>query len=452
MLNSAPLSQSLPTLIAACFAGQSVPQSLEEAEGDVEQLIRLVADAALQHRLTQMGGRRTHLGTSIACPCGGEARFLGYRKRNLVSLWGDAQVERAYYYCAGCKRGQAPWDGAQGLNQRSSTPALKACVAEVMAQLPYHAGCRLLKKVSLVEQEESVAEQTVEEVGRRLRVEEEQRLSAQKQRAKAQLAERLMVEEYAPAEDVPKLAAPRRVYGRRLYISLDGAMAHLEGDWREVKCGLVYTVEADEDGIDTLSQRGYLGIHEDVERFGWRLRSLAADWDADAYEELVVIADGAHANWTLASYHFPRAVQILDFLHASQHLADAANAAYGSGTDLSRGWWQKWSEQLKEKGPDPVLEAMQSLPAVDATARETIQREHAYLLRNRERMDYPGFRARGMMIGSGPIEATCKVLVGQRLKQSGMRWCDTGADAILAVRARVLGEEFDAIARAARAA
>lgn len=452
MLNSATLRQSLPALIAGCLADQNVPRRLEDAEQEVEQLIRLVADAALQLRLTQMGGRRTHRGTCIACPCGGEARFLGYRKRNIVSLWGEGQVGRAYYYCRLCKQGHAPWDAEQGLNQRASTPALKACVAEVMAQLPYHAGCRLLRKVSLVAQEESVAEQTVHEVGQRLRAEEDRGVGVCEQRARARLAECLMVEEYAPSEAAAALPASRTVRGRRLYISLDGAMAHLEGDWREVKCGLVYTVEAGEDGIDTLSQRGYLGIREEIERFGWRLRSLATDWNADAYEELAVIADGAHGNWALASYHFPRATQILDFLHASQHLCDAADAAYGSGTDLARGWWRKWSEQLKENGPDAVLEAMRSLPAADDAAREVIAREHAYLLRNRERMDYPGFRARGMMIGSGPIEATCKVLVGQRLKQSGMRWCNAGADAILAVRAHVLGEDFGAIARAARAA
>jgi hypothetical protein len=452
MLNSATLRQSLPSLMAGCLADQSVPQSLEEAERDVEQLVRLVADAALQHRLTQMGGRKTHQGTTIGCSCGGEARFVGYRKRHLVSLWGEAQMERAYYYCRACRKGQAPWDEAQSLNQRSSTPALKARVAEVMAQLPYHAGCRILSRVSLVELEESVAEQIVEEVGQRLRAEETQRVDAQKQRAEARLAERLMVEEFAGSETAPPLAAPRPVCGRRLYISLDGAMAHLEGDWREVKCGLVYTVEADEDGIDTLLQRSYLGVREDVESFGWRLAALGAAWNADAYEQQVAIGDGAHSNWALVSYHFPRAVQILDFLHASQHLSDAADAAYGVGTDLSRAWWKRCSDQLKQKGPDPVLAAMQSLPATDASARAIIQREYAYVQRNRDRMDYPGFRARGMMIGSGPIEATCKVLVGQRLKQSGMRWRDKGADAILAVRARLLGEEFDAIGRAARAA
>jgi hypothetical protein len=35
---------------------------------------------------------------------------------------------------------------------------------------------------------------------------------------------------------------------------------------------------------------------------------------------------------------------------------------------------------------------------------------------------------------TGLVEAACKVVVGQRLKGAGMRWCQAGADAVLAVR------------------
>jgi len=57
-----------------------------------------------------------------------------------------------------------------------------------------------------------------------------------------------------------------------------------------------------------------------------------------------------------------------------------------------------------------------------------------------------------MMIGSGPVESACKVVVGQRLKQAGMRWSREGADAILAIRTAVLNGESDRIHRLAKAA
>ena len=56
------------------------------------------------------------------------------------------------------------------------------------------------------------------------------------------------------------------------------------------------------------------------------------------------------------------------------------------------------------------------------------------------------------MIGSGPVEAACKVVVGQRLKRAGMRWCGPGADAILAVRCTILNHQPEQLELAARLA
>jgi hypothetical protein len=67
-------------------------------------------------------------------------------------------------------------------------------------------------------------------------------------------------------------------------------------------------------------------------------------------------------------------------------------------------------------------------------------------------MDYPAHLKAGRMIGSGPIEAACKVVVGQRLKQAGMRWTDTGADAVLAVRTTLLNGNSQRLTELARAA
>ena len=49
-------------------------------------------------------------------------------------------------------------------------------------------------------------------------------------------------------------------------------------------------------------------------------------------------------------------------------------------------------------------------------------------------MRYAEFRKQGLFVGSGVIEAGCKMIVGQRLKQSGMRWTVRGANAIIALR------------------
>ena len=51
-------------------------------------------------------------------------------------------------------------------------------------------------------------------------------------------------------------------------------------------------------------------------------------------------------------------------------------------------------------------------------------------------MDYPSLRLDGLPIGSGAIESAAEHVVRRRVKRAGMRWSDTGGDAMLALRAR----------------
>ncbi len=48
-------------------------------------------------------------------------------------------------------------------------------------------------------------------------------------------------------------------------------------------------------------------------------------------------------------------------------------------------------------------------------------------------------RWRSLSTGSGVVEASCKTIVGQRLKQAGMHWTVNGADAMIALRCREAG-------------
>ena len=75
-----------------------------------------------------------------------------------------------------------------------------------------------------------------------------------------------------------------------------------------------------------------------------------------------------------------------------------------------------------------------------------------YFETNRQRMDYPTYRKKGMHIGSGVVEAACKCVVGTRCKRSGMRWTNTGLQAILNTRCLLLNERWDDYWRPLKAA
>jgi hypothetical protein len=55
-------------------------------------------------------------------------------------------------------------------------------------------------------------------------------------------------------------------------------------------------------------------------------------------------------------------------------------------------------------------------------------------------MDYPRYRAGGWRIGSGPIEAACKTVIGARMKGAGMRWKPPATDAVATLRAAYLSQ------------
>jgi hypothetical protein len=45
----------------------------------------------------------------------------------------------------------------------------------------------------------------------------------------------------------------------------------------------------------------------------------------------------------------------------------------------------------------------------------------------------PAASRQHLFVGSGVVESSCKTVIGQRLKQSGMQWTLSGTDVIIAL-------------------
>jgi len=159
----------------------------------------------------------------------------------------------------------------------------------------------------------------------------------------------------------------------------------------------------------------------------------------DQAERRVVLGDGALWIWNLANEQFPGAIQIVDLYHAKEHLSDVAKAVYGPGSDLGRQWAKRRCDELDEGMMDDLLQALSVHAGTTDEARKCLD----YFTRNRRRMRYPEFRAQGLSIGSGVVEAGCKVTIGTRLKRAGMHWTLAGANAIIALRCCKLSGRFD---------
>jgi len=83
---------------------------------------------------------------------------------------------------------------------------------------------------------------------------------------------------------------------------------------------------------------------------------------------------------------------------------------------------------------EAVIAVMARLCPRNDAIKDHVRLAIGYFKTNTERMRYRQFRAQGLFVGSGVIEAGCKTIAGRRLKQSGMRWTVKGANAILALR------------------
>jgi hypothetical protein len=147
------------------------------------------------------------------------------------------------------------------------------------------------------------------------------------------------------------------------------------------------------------------------------------------------IADGASDNWTFLQSHVDE--QILDFFHASEYLSKASKAAFKSPEQASQ-WLQKARHTLEEEenGAGLVLSQMQTFlnKQKKEDKKKIIQSSITYFTNHLHQMDYCKYRKNNWPIGSGVIEAACKVIIKQRLCNSGMKWTDNGARTVLALR------------------
>ena len=126
-------------------------------------------------------------------------------------------------------------------------------------------------------------------------------------------------------------------------------------------------------------------------------------------------------------------------LHSCEHLRVASDHA------VAPHWFEKHREILRHDrhGIAKVVRALCYLRDSAKGNRAEIEREFAFFRKHRHRMLYHALKEQGIAIGSGGVEAANKVLVTQRMKRSGMRWCITGGQAVLTFRARIKSGHFD---------
>ena len=396
--------------------------SAAQAEERVVELSRTLGREVLSQGLSERYGKQQ--GRYRTCSCGQQQRFEGYRTRQVMTVLGAVTYRRAYYRCGACRATYYAGEEALGLNGSSFSLPAQEAIALVSSELPFERTRVLLQRLNGISVSISHAECVSRVHG--------EGVEAGLAHERDQLFEGTLM--YLPSERA-----------HRLYVTLDATKTRFVDDWHETRVGAVYDVKPGRDRLDEPDLTTYVATTAEtgLEAFGRRLYQEAARRGVEHAKETVVVADGAPWIWNLVAEHFPHAIQILDFYHASERLHTVARAAYGEGAQQAKAWADRSIERLNLGDWKGLLCSLKALRPKTAEGQNTVRLAIGYFATNRRRMDYPAYRAKGMHIGSGVVEAACKCVVGTRCKRSGMRWTRAGLDPILASRCLLLNDRWD---------
>lgn len=393
-----------------------VQDDLGQSETCVQAIIKSIGAGLLQRVVER--GPNGYRGSAMRCRCGGSMRFVGHRRRSVHTLLGWITIRRAYYHCAACGGSEAPYDPDSGLGSEQLSPTLAQACGLLAVDDSFAESARKIEHLF----GESVCETTVERL-----VHQVGAVSIQQQDHQY---EHFQARRQAPAAETQP---------QRLYVSVDGTTAHERDGWHEAKIGCIYWE-------DQRFQRHayYVGRFCDSQTFGWPLWLAACRWGLRGAVEVVYLGDGAA--WIRHEHdrHFQRAVFIVDWYHASEHLWDCGKALFGEGTALTQQWVQERLSLLWNGQTRPLLETLQTQRRGHrGRKRRALEDLIRYITTHAEQMRYDVFRDRNYDIGSGSVEGACKHVVGKRLKQSGMIWTRPGSSATLALRITWLNGEWD---------
>ena len=166
----------------------------------------------------------------------------------------------------------------------------------------------------------------------------------------------------------------------------------------------------------------------------------------------VHLADGAHHNWFLLNeieQHLPPTdqppIEIVDFYHACDHLKEGCDAAWGESTIESKAHFERLKILLKEaeKGVQKIICVLRyQRNKAKGYKRTRLEAQLTYFSNQHQRMDYARYLRLHLPIASGVMEASCKTLVTQRFKRSGMAWTIPGGQAILTLRSLIQSDRW----------
>ena len=426
--------QYMIQLSSELFLRRGQVRSLSEMERDIRAMLLKVGQFLLNSWLVLQ--EPLYPVATSECPhCGSEADYQFKRSGTLLTILGQVEYKRAYYLCSGCQQGHYPLDQKLGLRPGQMSAELESLSGMTGAQLPFGQGSDLFEALTLISLSDHSLAKATQAMGEEVQTLEKEWMALSRDTSWLQEQQRL-------AEP------PQRLYG-----SLDAAKVHIRGEeehpWRDLKVGAWFTTtieppqNPDDDWNIQATDISYYCDIQEAQSFGDLLWATGCQRQAQLADELIFLGDGAEWIWNLVQVHYPEAIQIVDWFHATEYIAPVANAAFAD-EDKCQTWIEQVRDHLWNGDLDAVIAACHRFTE-PGKAQDAARKAVTYFTNNRHRMDYPTYRAKGYQIGSGTIESGCKQIVAQRLKVAGAIWDHDNAIKTAKARAALLSSQWDTL-------
>jgi hypothetical protein len=403
------------------------------------------------------------------CPiCGQKASSIGRTSRSWESTLGEIRLSRRWCECEDPEhtRGRSLAQERLLLPAGPYTAPLEEALTLLATTVPHGLATQLASRLLCVEVSEHAVQDSVERRGRGV-TELQDREAAELRPFEDNGLERKVSR---PAEAVP--AAPAVAY-----LEVDGVLPMtrvvdedrsepVEGArggkgrrytlvGKEVKNAVLYTGEAcaaESEGRGCILEKSYVSHLGSWARFALVLWASMVRLRFDQAKLLVILSDGAEWIRSLADWMPVPVFLILDLYHALHRVWEVGRAVYGDKTAQCDHWAREQCRRIEAGEVGQVLEGLRFLRLTTAHGREKAEELITYFENNRDRMDYPSYRARGLRVTSGTVESANYHVTGARLKLQGMRWSEEGAAQMARLRADLFNGVWQQRTRALLAA
>jgi hypothetical protein len=221
----------------------------------------------------------------------------------------------------------------------------------------------------------------------------------------------------------------------------------------EAKIGAIFTMEYTADGKPLLAESGelyrdrkvsYMGTVRKVEDFGPMLYQHAIENGLDNMDSVIFLGDGAKWLWGIQREYFPYALTGIDLYHSIERvnaMVDLIQFKGRTGLNKKKECKEECIELLRYGNIQGMLDLIESMPCKKGNEKK-LESAMTYFKTNMDSMNYGVFTACGIFVGSGVIEAGCKVIVASRMKNAGMHWSKDHAEKMIAIRCAVRNKTF----------